>query len=55
MIQGSAVIEILTETLNGVSMENYYTQGYKDGIKEAIALIEVAESINPLKAVDHVQ
>lgn len=49
MVQGQALIEILTERIESIQIDNYYTQGIKYGLKEAIELIQIAETVNPLK------
>lgn len=49
MVHAETIIELLTEQMNAYQIDSQYTMGCKDGIKNAIELIKIADTINPFK------
>lgn len=49
MVHAQTIIELLTEQMNAYNIDSPYTMGCKDGLKDAIELIKLAETINPFK------
>ena len=46
MVHAETIIELLIEQMNAYQIDSPYTMGCKDGLKDAIELIKIADTIS---------